>query len=231
MSESADEEWLRPIDLMVDSFAPEQIAFELGRRHALYVREAQRLVHEGLVPDEDGLADGIREETRRYRRSHPWLAHGGLEPAFVETEGATLTALRAIVATARAAAAPAAQAMPHRPVRRLVLQPSATIVGNMAVRKQQTERGLELSWDGAANITGWTLRVSSRPDPRKEYVEDESVTLPARSTCFVVELDEHPRRIQLYGHARDGRTVRRATISALTSGNSGSQWKRQPTAS
>jgi len=228
MSGSTDDEWLRPIDLMADSFAPEQIAFELGRRHALYVREAQRLVVEGLVPDAAGLADGIREETRLYRRSHPWLVHEGLEPAFAETEGAALAALRTIVASARAAGAAAA---PNRPVRRLLLEPSATIVGNMTVRKQQTERGVELFWDGAANVTGWTLRVSSRPDPRKDYTEDEVVMLPAGSTSFVVELDERPRRIQLYGHARDGRTVRRTTISALTSGNSGSQWKRQATAS
>jgi len=231
MSGSADDEWLRPIDLMVDSFAPEQITFELGRRHALYVREAQRLVLEGHVPDEGGLTEGIREETRRYRRSHPWFAHEGLEPALAATEGAALAALRTIVETARAATAPAAKAVPHRPVKRLVLEPSATIVGNMTVRKQQTGQGLELSWDGAANITGWKLRVSIRPDPRKDYVEHEVVTLPAGSNSFMVELDDHPRRIQLYGHARDGRTVRRATISALTRGNRGSQWKRQPTAS
>ena len=56
-------EWLRPIDLMVDSYAPEQIAFELGRRHALYLREAQRLVADGLTPDANGLADrGARRD-------------------------------------------------------------------------------------------------------------------------------------------------------------------------
>ena len=63
MSAGDETEWLRPIDLMVDSDAPEQIALELGRRHAHYLREAQRLVLDGLVPDEDGLADGIRAET------------------------------------------------------------------------------------------------------------------------------------------------------------------------
>ncbi len=134
-----DDEWLRPIDLMVDSNAPEQIAFELGRRHALYLREAQRLVLDGLVPDEPGLADGIRGETHRYLRSHPWLAHAALEPAVAETEGTALAALQSIVASARSnapAATPAAR--PPRPVRRLALQPSATIVGNMTLRKKPT---------------------------------------------------------------------------------------------
>jgi hypothetical protein len=229
MNES-DDEWLRPIDLMVDSYAPEQISFELGGRHALYLREAQRLVLDGLVPDEGGLAAGIRAETRRYLGSHPWLAHDGLESAVAETDSAALAALRAIVASAPATA-PATEMPPARPVRRLALQPSATIVGNMAVRKQQAEQGLELSWDAAANVTEWRLRVSARPDPRQDYVEGELVTLPTGSTSFIARLDEHPRRIQITGHARDGRVVRRATISALTSGNSGAQWKRQATAS
>ena len=30
------------------------------------------------------------------------------------------------------------------------------------------------------------------------------MTLPAGTTSYEVELDEHPRRIQLYGHARGG---------------------------
>ena len=77
----------------------------------------------------------------------------------------------------------------------------------------------------------WVLRVSVRPDPRQDYVEGEAETLPAGTRSYEVELDEHPRRIQLYGHARGGKIVRRAVISALTSGNSGAQWKRQATAS
>jgi hypothetical protein len=101
----------------------------------------------------------------------------------------------------------------------------------MAVRKQPTANGLELSWDVAANVVEWRVRVSARPDPRRDYVEGEVVTMPGSATSLEVELDEHPRRIQLYGHARDGRIVRRAVVSALTSGNSDAQWKRQATAS
>jgi hypothetical protein len=230
MNGSDDDEWLRPIDLMVDSYAPEQISFELGRRHALYLREAQRLVLDGLAPDAAGLADGIRAETRRYLREQPWLAHAELEPVLAETEDAAVAALHAIVASAPAAA-PTAEMPPERTVRRLSLQPAATIVGNMAVRKKQVDQDLELSWDAAANVTEWKVRVSVRPDPRQDYVEGDIVALPTDSTSFIARLDEHPRRVQLYGHARDGRVVRRATISALTSGNSSTQWKRQATAS
>lgn len=227
----SDDEWLRPIDLMVDSDAPDQIARELGRRHALYLREAQRLVLDGLVPDEAGLAEGIRGETGRYLRAHPWLADAKLEPAVAAAEAAALVALNVIVASAPAVATPTPSAPGGRSVRRLALQPSATIVGNMTVRKQPATPGLELSWDPAANVTEWRVRVSVRPDPRRDYVEGEVVTLPPAVTSFTVELDERPRRIQLFGHARDGRIVRRAVISALTSGNSGAQWKRQATAS
>ena len=185
MTMSDEDEWLRPIDPMVDSNAPEQIAFELGRRHALYLREAQRLVLDGLVPDEPGLADGIRGETRRYLSSHPWLADAALEPAVAKTEEATLAALRAIVASALSAA-PAPATRPAQPVKRLALQPSATIVGNMAVRKTPTAEGIELSWDDVANVTEWKLRVSVRPDPRQDYVEGELVTLPQGATSFAV---------------------------------------------
>ena len=145
-------------------------------------------------------------------------------------EESTLAALRAIVATA-VAAPPTPAPPPARPIRRLALQPSATIVGNMAVRKQPTERGLELAWDAAPQVIEWVLRVSVRPDPRQDYVEGEAETLPATTRSYEIELDDHPRRIQLYGHARGGKIVRRAVISALTSGNSGAQWKRQATAS
>ena len=92
------------------------------------------------------------------------------------------------------AAAPAAEPVPAsappRPVRRLALQPSATIVGNMAVRKRPTADGLELSWDSAPNVTEWTIRVSVRPDPRQDYVEGEAVALPAASSSYEVALDE-----------------------------------------
>ena len=230
MTAGSDEDWGRPIDLMVDSDAPEQISLELGRRHAFYLREAQRLVLDGAVPDESGLTAGIESETARYLRFRPWLAVDALAAAVAGVEETSIGALQAIMATA-VTAPPAPAASPARPIRRLALQPSATIVGNMSVRKQPTARGLELAWDAAPQVTEWVLRVSVRPDPRQDYVEGEAETLPATTRSYEVELDDHPRRIQLYGHARGGKIIRRAVISALTSGNSSAQWKRQATAS
>lgn len=231
MNGNDEPEWLLPIDLMIDSYAPEQIAVDLRDRHRHYLREAQRLVLDGQAPDESALTAGIRAETSRYLTSKPWLAHATLEPARTAVEDESLGALRAIVASARGPAAAVPSAPSSRPIRRLALQPSATIVGNMAVRKRQEGTGLELSWDVAPNVAEWAIRVSTRPDPRQDYVEGELLALPAGVCSFEVPLDDLPRRIQLYGHARDGRIVRRAIISALTRGNSNAQWKRQATAS
>ena len=217
MTAPLDEPWLHPIDLMADSDAPEQIALELGRRHGQYVREARRLVLEGKAPDEAGLAEGIRGETQRYLASHPWLAHASLEPAVAAAEKRALASLRAV----------AASAPKPTPVRRMTLQPAATVAGNMALRKRRTEAGIELSWDAAANVVRWTARISTRPDPRGDYEEIAELALPGTATSLTIELDDDPRRIQLSGLARGDRTVRRATVSALTRGNSGAQWKRQ----
>ena len=107
MTTAPDDEWRRPIDPMVDSDAPDQIALELGRRHALYLREAQRIVLAGAVPDEAGLTAGVRAETARYLRSQPWLAVDGLAPAVTGVEESTLAALGAIVATADTSASTA----------------------------------------------------------------------------------------------------------------------------
>ena len=176
--------------------------------------------------DEAGLADGIRAETRRYLDSHPWLVHVSLEPVVAGSEERALASLRSIVAAAAAAATPP----PPAPVRRLALQPSPTFVGNMPLRKRRTPDGVVLEWSATSNVVEWVLRVSVRPDPRRDYEELEEVTLPGGATSFEVELDDLPRRIQLLGNARGGRTVQRATVSALTHGNSGAQWKRQGSA-
>jgi len=218
-----EERWLRAIDLMADSDAPEQIALELGRRHSHYLREAQRLVVEGKAPNEAGLADGIRAETRRYLASHPWLGHASLEPAVAAAEERSLASLRAVAA---AASTPA-----PKPVRRMTLQPAASVVGNMALRKRRTEAGVELSWDPVAAVVEWTVRISARPDPRRDYEELIELSLAGNATLLAVELDDDPRRIQLSGLARGDRVIRRVTVSALTRGNSGTQWKRQASAS
>ncbi len=216
-------EWRRPVDLLLDSDAPDEIRTELGRRHALYLREARRIAQEGHVPNEDGLAAGIRQETRRYLDSQPWLSHTDLEDTVEAVESEALASLHAVVAAAVAAATPP----PPTPIRRLALQPSATVVGNLPLRKRRTGDGVVLEWTPAASVVEWSVRVSVRPDPRGDYIEERALTLPGRTTSVEVRLDDVPRRIQVQGVARGGRTTQRATVSALTRGNSGAQWKRQ----
>ena len=152
------------------------------------------------MPDETGLADGIRAETRRYLASHEWLGHATLAPAVAAAEERALASLREIVATA-----PQPQPVPSRPVRRLALEPAATIVGNMGLRKRRTDAGVELSWDAAANVVEWAVRISSRPDPRGDYEELAELSLPGSATSLSVALDDDPRRIQLTAsHAAAG---------------------------
>ena len=179
MTTGSDDEWGRPIDLMVDSDAPDQIALELGRRHALYLREAQRIVLEGAVPDEGGLTAGIKAETTRYL-ALPAVARGRrARSGRGRRRGEHARHTAGDRRDGRRSVPPTPAPPPARPIRRLALQPSATIVGNMAVRKQPTERGLELAWDAAPQVIEWVLRVSVRPDPRQDYVEGEAETLPA----------------------------------------------------
>jgi hypothetical protein len=223
MSRAGGDEWVRPFDPMEDSDAPEQIAHELERRYALYLREARSLAAARQVPDEAGLADGIRGETRRYLDSHPCHAQPALAPAVEAAEKAALASLHDIAAGTRSAAAPAAPV----PVRRLALQPSPTYVGTVPLRKRRTGDGIALEWSREPGVVEWVVRVSTRPDPRADYMEQESVTLAAGATSFELALDDVPRRVQLLGQARGGRVVQRATVSALTRGNSGAQWKRQ----
>ena len=114
MTTAHDDEWRRPIDPMVDSDAPDQIALELGRRHALYLREAQRLVLEGAVPDEDGLAAAIRADTARYLSSQPWLAVDALVSAVATIAPSAASVLSSTPVTAGASPSTASQGCERR---------------------------------------------------------------------------------------------------------------------
>ena len=59
-----DDEWLRPVDLMVDSYAPEEIARRARPpARALRPRSAQARGGKGSLPNADALHAGIRGET------------------------------------------------------------------------------------------------------------------------------------------------------------------------
>jgi hypothetical protein len=122
-------------------------------------------------------------------------------------------------------AAPAAAAPPPR---RPLLRSRPTISGNMDVRRQGDAT---LEWDAAPAVAGWEVRFSERPDPRREYVVRESLTLGAAETTVDVPLGDVPLRVHLLGRGRDGRLVRRAIISALTRDTWRDRWQRRATAS
>jgi hypothetical protein len=101
----------------------------------------------------------------------------------------------------------------------------------MEVRRAGAAPAPELVWDAATGVTEWEVRVSERPDPRRDYVVRETTSLPGAATGYVLALGEHPLRVHLLGRARDGRLVRRAIISALTAETWNDRWERRATAS
>jgi hypothetical protein len=88
-----------------------------------------------------------------------------------------------------------------------------------------------LSWDPAAGVAGWEVRISERPDPRSEYVVRETLTLPPADTTVELPLGEQPLRVHLLGRGRDGRLLRRAIVSALTRDGWKERWQRRASAS
>jgi hypothetical protein len=75
------------------------------------------------------------------------------------------------------------------------------------------------------------VRFSERPDPRSDYAPLETLTLDGAATSVSVPLGERALRVNLLGRGRDGRIVRRALISALTSASWSDRWQRRATAS
>ena len=227
------DEWLRPIDLMVDSDAPEQIALELGRQaRALPPRGAATRARRARPRRELGSRRECAPRRDRYLTSQPWLAHPSLEPAVAAVEDAS--ARRA--ARDRGGSATASRPR-YRSAARADQATRAAAVGDdrrQHGRPQEAGRRRARARRGtrAPNVTEWTVRVSVRPDPRQDYVEGEARDAAGRrvrvrrssSTSFRAGSSSTAT-------PADGRIVRRAIISALTSGNSGAQWKRQATAS
>ena len=60
------------------------------------------------------------------------------------------------------------------------------------------------------------MRISARPDPRGDYVVQETRELAPGETSAELPLGEQPLRVHVLGRTRDGRLLRRAVISGLT---------------
>jgi hypothetical protein len=148
-----------------------------------------------------------------------------------EEQRRALQQLERVLAVHRARSRVARQPEPPPvpvPPRRPLLRSRPTISGNMDVRRQG---GATLEWDAAPAVTSWEVRFSERPDPRREYVVRETLTLAAEQTTVEVPLGDLPLRVHLLGRGRDGRLVRRAIISALTRETWRERWQRRATAS
>jgi hypothetical protein len=197
----------------------------LSRAYAAILEEARGHVAARRDPNAASLEARIRAAAMEAR------ADG--DPAEVDgAERQALQQLARIVSVHRARArmtreaAPQPAAAPLR--RRAQLRARPTITGNMEVRRTGTAT---LVWDPASAVTEWEVRFSERPDPRRDYVVLETLTLPATATSVDVPLGDRPLRVHLLGRSRDGRLQRRALISALTREGWDDRWERRASAS
>ena len=101
----------------------------------------------------------------------------------------------------------------------------------MDVRRTGDARTAAISWDAAAGVTGWEVRVSRRPSARAAYAVEDERTAPAPETTIELPLTELPIRVHVLGRGAGGQLLRRALISGLTENNWHERWQRRATAS
>lgn len=199
----------------------------LGRAYASILHEARAAVAAGRAPDAQAFERRVREASRRARSA------GATDAARVDrAESTALQQLARVIAVHRARMLVAEKQGPAAatpsPLRRPLLRSRPTISGNMDVRRQGEAT---LSWDPATGVASWEVRISERPDPRREYVVRDTLTLAASETTVDLPLGEFPLRVHLLGRGRDGRLLRRAIISALTRDGWTERWQRRASAS
>jgi hypothetical protein len=131
---------------------------------------------------------------------------------------------------ARASVKPTTAIRAARPVppRKPALHTKVTLTGNMDVHRDE---GHTLGWRREPSVNVWEVRISERPDPRDDYVVQETIELPGSETSFVLPIGNTPIRVHLLGRDRGGRLVRRTIISGLTRVNWDDRWQRRATAS
>lgn len=115
--------------------------------------------------------------------------------------------------------------------RRAAFRTRPTITGNMDVRRSGDTETAALSWERAAGVASWEVRVSRRPSARAAYAAEDERSLPASETTVALELQELPIRVHLLGRGSAGQLLRRALISGLTRDNWNERWQRRATAS
>ena len=183
---------------------------------AAIINEARAAIADGRQPDARSLEARIRAAAKR---------QGSDAKRPLKQLERVLAIHRARNAVTREPAAP-----PASP-RRVAFRARPTITGNMDVRRETRGEAFTLSWDAAAGVVGWEVRISARPDARRDYAVRETRNVPATETTLELELGELPLRVHLLGRSRDGRLVRRAVISGLTRESWTERWQRRASAS
>lgn len=203
----------------------------LTRAHAAILDEARAHIASARDPRSAALEERIRAAGARARKREPaeTAAIGSAERKALQQLARLAAVHRARARVAQplerpTSAAPAARARP-------ALRTRPTISGNMDVRRGQIKGAEALSWDAAATVTSWEVRISERHDARADYVVRETLTLPATATMIELVLGELPLRVHVHGRRRDGRLARRALISGLTHETWATRWERRATAS
>jgi hypothetical protein len=192
----------------------------LTREYAAIINEARGAIAGGRGPDAKVLEERIRSATRRHSGGAP-----GERKALKQLER-VLSVYRARGALTRQPAPPAAAA----PLRK-ALRARPTLTGNMDVRRQTQGETFVLSWDAAAGVAQWEVRISERPDARRDYAVRDTLSVPATETTLELPLGDRSLRVHLLGRSRDGRLLRRAVISGLTREGWDERWQRRASAS
>jgi hypothetical protein len=193
--------------------------------YAAVIAEVRAAVLTGAAPDEDALKERIRSiggDAAAEQRALQQLAR-------------VLSVHRARSAVAREPERRPGGIEPSRlshgrGPRRALIKTRVTVTGNMDVRRAGTDEAPLLAWESGAGVTEWEVRISDRPDPRRDYVVRETETLPGEATTFALQLGDDPVKVHLLGRAR-GRLVRRAIVSSLTRDSWGDRWERRASAS
>ena len=125
------------------------------------IAEARAEIAAGRVPDSAALRARIRAE-------------GGGDDALAQLER-VFAIQRARARLSREVASPAKRG----PSLRTALKTKVAVNANMDVRRGE---GTTLVWDPVKAVTGWEVRISARPDPRGDYVVQETRELAPGET-------------------------------------------------
>jgi hypothetical protein len=188
----------------------------MADEYTAIINEARAAIADGRQPDARALEARIRAAAKRQQAD-------ATRP---------LKQLERVLSIHRARGALAREPEPPpAPPRRAAFRARPTITGNMEVRRELRGTVLTLSWDTTPSIAQWEVRISGRPDARRDYAVRETLNLPATETTLELTLGELPLRVHLLGRTRDGRLVRRAVISGLTLESWNERWQRRASAS